>query len=77
MIPAEAVDVAARGLATSAWGDWAHVPNALRPLFLRDARIALEAAAPYMLAGAWAEGYAAGVRVEQPGWTKSPYRPTP
>lgn len=35
---------------------------------------ALEAAAPYIRAEGWDEGYAAGVREEQPGWTMNPYK---
>lgn len=35
---------------------------------------ALEAAAPHMIASGWDAGYAAGVREEQPGRTKNPYR---
>jgi len=42
-------------LAVQAWGDWEYVPDELRKLFLHDARAALEAAAPHMLAGARAE----------------------
>lgn len=48
MIPAAAVEAAARGLAAQGWGGWDAVPNELRRAFLRDAHIALEAAAPYM-----------------------------
>jgi len=49
VIPDAAVEAAAEGLALQAWGDWAYVPDALRRLFLRDARLALEAAAPILL----------------------------
>lgn len=48
VIPVEAVEAAAKGLALQAWGDWAYVPDELRLLFLRDAQIALEAAAAHM-----------------------------
>ena len=61
MIPAEAVEAAAKALAIQAWGQWEYVPNELRKAFIRDAKITLEAAAPYMLAGAWGQGYKAGL----------------
>lgn len=37
-------------------------------------QLALDAAAPHLMAGAWDEGYEVGVREEQPGWTSNPYR---
>lgn len=49
MIPEAAVEAAAAGMATQAWEEWDRVPDAARRLFMRDARIALEAAAPHML----------------------------
>jgi len=39
-----------------------------------QAKRALEAAAPHLQSAAWDEGYSDGVREEQPGWTKNPYR---
>jgi hypothetical protein len=53
----EAVEAAARALAVQAWGQWEYVPNELRRAFLRDAKITLEAAAPFIAAEAWDEGY--------------------
>ena len=35
---------------------------------------ALAGVGPIYKAEGWDEGYAAGVREEQPGWTKNPYR---
>lgn len=49
-IPNEAIEAAAHGLAVQAWGEWEYVPDELRRLFLRDARIALKAAAPHLVA---------------------------
>ena len=56
VISDEAVEAAARALAVQAWRDWEYVPDGLRRAFLRDAKITLEAAAPYMLAEAWEQG---------------------
>ena len=50
MIPAEAVEAAAERLAGARHGLWELTPEPKRRLYLRDARLALEAAAPYMLA---------------------------
>lgn len=52
VIPAEAIEAAAKALAIQAWGQWEYVPNELRKAFIRDAKITLEAAAPYMFNGA-------------------------
>jgi hypothetical protein len=77
MISDEAVEAAAKALAAQGWGGWEHVPNELRRAFLRDAKITLEAAAPYMLAQVWAEGHHTGWSDRdddaQSGWTPSGY----
>ena len=67
MIPAEAVEAAARAMNPRAWGPqvWtfqAHgeapteARNRVQQEALQQARAALEAAAPHMLAAAWEEG---------------------
>jgi hypothetical protein len=49
MIPVEAVEAAARKLGGARYGIWELVPEAERRLYLRDAKLALEAAAPYLI----------------------------
>jgi len=53
-VPDEAVEAAAKALAIVAWGEWEYVPTALRGRMRRDARITLEAAAPFIAAQALA-----------------------
>jgi hypothetical protein len=62
VIPAEAVEAAAKGLAAAnlRFKPWDDLDDVARNHFMRDARAALEAAAPYMLAEAWEEGYTLG-----------------
>jgi hypothetical protein len=54
MIPAEAVEAAAKGLATHKWptaiGVWESFGQGMKDDFRDQARAALEAAAPYMQA---------------------------
>ena len=59
-VPDEAVEAAAKALAIVAWGEWEYVPTELRGRMKRDARLALEAAAPFIAAQAWDEGSLAG-----------------
>lgn len=58
MISDEAVEAAAVAVFTQAYepADWDLVVKQIKARYIRDARIALEAAAPYMLAEAWEEG---------------------
>lgn len=50
MIPEEAFEAAAKRMAGAAYGLWELVPEPKQRLFLRDATLALEAAAPHLLA---------------------------
>jgi len=62
MIPEEAVEAAARAIlaAGNHVGGWDNLPTFMQDQLVRDARAALEAAAPHMLEEAWEEGYDAG-----------------
>jgi len=64
-ISEEAVEAAARAMAMHGWGAWEFVPDEMRTLFLRDARIALEAAAPHLLPEVWQSAYYQGVDDER------------
>ena len=57
MISDEALDAAVDALVASKLGDHKGING---EEFVEAAQAALEAAAPYMLAGAWEEGYGAG-----------------
>lgn len=50
MIPEAAVEAAAAAMTIVAYDSWGDVPEHLQRLFIRDARIALEAAAPHIAA---------------------------
>ena len=58
VIPVEAVEAAAKAMlaAGNHVGGWDALPVFMQDNYLRDARAALEAAAPHMLAEAWDEG---------------------
>ena len=56
MISDEAVEAAAKRMAGARHGLWELTPESKRRVYLRDARLALEAAAPDMQAEAWDEG---------------------
>lgn len=78
-IPAEAVEAATDALVASKLGDH---PGINGEEFVEAAMAALEAAAPYMLAGAWEQGHLAGsagklLEDEYPHLelTTNPYRP--
>ena len=85
MIPAEAVEAAARTLSPAAWGPrmWTFGAPGDRNAAARErhqqeslarARAALEAAAPYMLAEAWDEGGRAATGTHDTGYpTRNPY----
>jgi hypothetical protein len=78
VIPAEAVEAAARKFAVSMWG-W-YDPEDV-PRFSNAVREMLEAAAPHIAAAAWKEGEAAGqdnAYAYQDGSAvkSNPYRPT-
>ena len=91
VIPAEAVEAAARAMlaAGNHVGGWDNLPRFMQDNLTRDAKITLEAAAPYILAQtlndvletrvedcakAWEKGWDAGMRF-QPN-TTNPYRTT-
>jgi len=84
VIPDEAVEALARVLASKAlwdadvagtgWDSETDSSDHFMPSARKTARRYLEAAAPFIAAQAWDEGYSGGVREEQPGWTKNPYR---
>lgn len=82
MIPEAAVEEVAVRLFDTHEHAWSWEKSA--ETYRDEARELLEAAAPHIIelaaprimAKAWDEGYQAGVREEQPGWTKNPYRPT-
>lgn len=80
MISDEAVEAGAHALALQAWGGLEYVPDALRSLFLRDARTVLEAAEPPPLAEAWEEGMEAMHESTSHEWPPipeaNPYRRT-
>jgi len=76
-VPDEAVEAAAKALAIVAWGEWEYVPTALRGRMRRDARITLEAAAPFIAAQAWDEGWNAFARYDsdqRQSYPDNPYR---
>jgi hypothetical protein len=58
MIPAQAVEAAALAVFVQSYerADWNLVVHQTKQRYIRDARTALEAAAPHMLAEAWEEG---------------------
>jgi hypothetical protein len=58
MIPEEAVAAAAKGIASANLRGraWDECDDELRNHFRRDARAALEAAAPHIMAAAWERG---------------------
>jgi hypothetical protein len=62
VIPAEAVEAAAKAAfaRTHPHGNFRLAIRELQDRYLSEARAALEAAAPYMLAEAWEEGYTLG-----------------
>ena len=63
MIPAEAVEAAAKAMlaAGNHVGGWDALPVFMQDNYLRDARAALEAAAPHMLAAEYRRGYRDGL----------------
>ena len=83
MIPAEAVEAAANAIlaAGNYASRWEDLPVFMQNQFTRDARIALEAAAPYMLAAkaeAWDEGREATIEAyDGRGDGSNPYRAAP
>lgn len=73
VIPVEAVEAAALALYERDYGvtDWDIVSVGTRDNYIDEARTALEAAAPYMMAGAWDEGYHTG---DCESFDSNPYR---
>ena len=78
MIPDAAVEAAARAMAPAVWGPsvWQFAAHGEAPAdardrvqqqALKDARAALEAAAPHMLAEVWDEGFEDGKRQDAEG----------
>ena len=66
VIPEAAVEAAAKVLwDKELMAPWSSVPDGFKAPFRRDARAALEAAAPHMLAGAWDVAYAQGIEDER------------
>ena len=62
MIPDVAVEAAAKCTYEREMGvNWDGLQSSVKRGYLEDARAALEAAAPHMLAEAWDEGHAAGI----------------
>lgn len=60
----------------SQMGPWAELEPRFRTAWLEDARLAIEAAAPHMLAEAWDEGREATVEAyDGRGDGSNPYRP--
>lgn len=88
-IPAEAVEAAARAMNPAVWGPqvWtfqAHgetpteARNRVQREALQQARAALEAAAPHMMAAAWDQGYKTGLfDREFYSANPNPYRTSP
>lgn len=77
-IPDEAVEAAAKALYQNTLTSWDGAHARTKELCRRDARAALEAAAPHLLAEAWREGCAEGLACD---WDKgaeflplNPYR---
>jgi hypothetical protein len=69
VIPVEAVEAAAKALWRRGRVDpWEGARDYITAEFREDALIALEAAAPYMLAVAWEEGRLVGRAEEQSGF---------
>lgn len=86
VIPPEAIEAAAKAMARVDDVRWGPIPQHIKDTHLTSARMALEAAAPYMLAGAWDKGEEAGSdnQCAWDGWRHSkgypitnPYRPAP
>ena len=75
MIPDEAVEAAARGLAQQKWptaiGVWDSFGQNMQDGFRDQARAALEAAAPHLMRVAWDEGWEA--HGDWGGPTPNPY----
>jgi hypothetical protein len=81
-----AVEAAARAMAPAVWGPsvWQFAAHGEAPAdardrvqqqALKDARAALEAAAPHMLAGAWEDGGRAATGTHDTGYpARNPYR---
>lgn len=74
MIPETAVEAAARALYRYEYQNFTQDELMFA---LKQARLALEAAAPYMLARAWDEGREADDFEVSIGMDGNPYRPTP
>ena len=79
-IPDEAVEAAALALLERDYGvrDWSIVTEQVKGNYLDEARTALEAAAPHLMAQAWDEGERVGFeesfRDNDPRHTRNPYR---
>lgn len=79
-IPNEAIEAAAKGAfkRTHPHGNWSLAISDMRDQYLSEAHAALEAAAPYMLAEAWEQGYeAADYDAPHSIKTDNPYRTVP
>jgi hypothetical protein len=83
VIPDEAVEAAAVGISSALFRnkEWARLDEEARQQFRRDARAALESAAPHLLAQGWDEAVTTlymGNAINQDHmktmWTQNPYR---
>jgi hypothetical protein len=72
MIPDEAVEAAAKAVWWESEGrPWGHANDEMRAPYLREAKTALEAAAPHLMRAAWDEGWEA--HGDWGGPTPNPY----